>query len=945
MTACGGRRSEQYRGQGDIYLRQGEIDRAVESYQLAISADGANANAHLGLARALARQNKPDEALAAYRRVIELKPDEAAAYGEAAKLLQVRGDTEAALALAEDLKQSDHERGVILQTAVLRDAGRSADAVAAAREAAEARPDSETLWVNLGMALLAANQPADAETALRRVLDQVEPASTPARVLLVDAYKAQGKVAAMITELERLAQDRPDDRGAQLALALSYLETGRVDDAERIANTIAQNDPESGWANYVAGLCRLQRGNAPEAVELLEKAEQALPGHPAIASALARAKAGGAPAAGTVASVPPGAPPSPMPAAAAAADWQTLWRDGRLSLLLSKRGSLDLSAPNLRETLVLTAMFLGQTDTASELATPLPENGPVRRYLASLTALQQGEPTREKIDALITQLNEWKEEDPERKLLRDNAEAFALSRMGLRAEAFTKYSGILEGRPDHGVSLRNLADMYTRAGMPEYAAACYQKLVAVHRDNTEAARLLIDALLRANRRADAQTFAESAFSLRPNDVETIANLARVYLINGEVAAAVSILEQSTEQLPQSAELKVRLAAALVRNGNSQRALEVLEGVTSDERELLETIFDTRAFAHADLGQWEQTAALLEAQTGPLRLPLAFLLCSARVRADRAADAAGALPSPDEFPGVDAMLVRIVARALGRDAALEDPAAATLAQNLAGSQGALAAFTYALALRGGQLYEKAYDRIAATQRQLTSNRILVQMIFDALALARNLDTRVAEAERWAQEYGGLPAAWLGLAEVYRSANDPEGERRAIDRAVGLAPNDPAGLQRLALFAERQNDDALALSTYERLYQLMPEDPAAQNNLAYYLLKTGGDTARALELARKAAESLQANPNVLHTLGLAQLRSGDLDGAERNLKVAVQWRPGDPTLLLDYGHMLIQKGQEAVGRNYVRLGLIFADEFKIDFPRRAEAERLVQQADAA
>jgi len=54
-----------------------------------------------------------------------------------------------------------------------------------------------------------------------------------------------------------------------------------------------------------------------------------------------------------------------------------------------------------------------------------------------------------------------------------------------------------------------------------------------------------------------------------------------------------------------------------------------------------------------------------------------------------------------------------------------------------------------------------------------------------------------------------------------------------------------------------------------------------------------------------------------------------------------RPGDPDLLLDYGLMLIAKGQKEEGLKPIKLALQYADQLGLTFDRRAEAEKAAAQ----
>jgi len=118
----------------------------------------------------------------------------------------------------------------------------------------------------------------------------------------------------------------------------------------------------------------------------------------------------------------------------------------------------------------------------------------------------------------------------------------------------------------------------------------------------------------------------------------------------------------------------------------------------------------------------------------------------------------------------------------------------------------------------------------------------------------------------------------------------------------------------------------------------------NNLAYHLLMTGGDPAEALKCAQLAAKGLPYDPHVLHTLGVALLRTGDLEQSKKNLAAALQLMPGDPSLLLDYGKLLMASGNAAGGRLHVENALANARSLGLEFDRKAEADDILSKTPA-
>ncbi|HPK00087.1 MAG TPA: hypothetical protein PKW60_11420, partial [Candidatus Hydrogenedentes bacterium] len=73
---------------------------------------------------------------------------------------------------------------------------------------------------------------------------------------------------------------------------------------------------------------------------------------------------------------------------------------------------------------------------------------------------------------------------------------------------------------------------------------------------------------------------------------------------------------------------------------------------------------------------------------------------------------------------------------------------------------------------------------------------------------------------------------------------------------------------------------------------------------------------------------------------ELRVKKLDDAEEHLGRALQMRPGDPTLLLDFGALLLEKGNTSAGQRYIRMAIDYADRLGLAFPRKDEAQRLIE-----
>jgi Flp pilus assembly protein TadD len=98
----------------------------------------------------------------------------------------------------------------------------------------------------------------------------------------------------------------------------------------------------------------------------------------------------------------------------------------------------------------------------------------------------------------------------------------------------------------------------------------------------------------------------------------------------------------------------------------------------------------------------------------------------------------------------------------------------------------------------------------------------------------------------------------------------------ERAEALAPHDWRPVSLLAIGLEQSDRDAEALATHQRALAMAPNNPAVLSNLGMYYA-THGDTAQAEPLLRKAADSPDATAQERQNLALVLGLEGKFDEA--------------------------------------------------------------------
>jgi len=928
-SGCGGRRSQQYTEQGETYLLIGNLAEAETSFSRAIELDPANAQAKMGLARCQWLNKKPDEALATYEEVFELDPKLDKAYMEAARIAASAGEVDRAKSIADRYTKVDPVAGGILEAYVLRESGDANGAIDVLTTLAAEHPKAADVRVNLASAYRAAGEYAHAENELHTVLNELDKTSLPARMLLVEVYQAQGKSAEIVDQMRRLAAEQPNNDNIQLALARSLLTVQAFDEAEGIARPILERTPESPWANFVVGACLVEQDRLAEAVDCLSAAFGGLPNEPAVAQMLAIAKQGGRVEPDPTGAAPAGASTAPGPQRET---WQELWADASLRELIGRRSAFlaEDDSSELAATLLMAAAFTQNGPAAQDLLPRLPADSSERQLVEALMA-RDAEKLKQVLDG-------WNASTPAQEIVLGNARGFIQALSGSRATALESFTQTMERFPENGVALYNIASMYRSVDMPKFADAALRQLIVRHGRNREARQLLFDVLAQTGRDDEARQLAESTYAMFPDDPLSTVMLARAYRDADDEELAVDALRQGLVRHPGESVLAVALAEMLLSINQVDEFREVVSGIDpKGEFGMQVAVLD--AFAAAAKEEWGRVLEISQERAGPnYPIQLRLLHVAAILNTNASTDPVEPLLTADGSP-IYSPATNVLLAVFGKLPGEATPADATLAEALKADPANVALFSHALACREVPLPGLALVLFEELDRRLPAKPRVVTYLLSSLAAAGNVSDRVAKATRYTEEYPALPAAWLGLADVQRALKNVDAERAALQKAVEIGPDSPEAWLRYAQLMDEQSDTKGMLSAYRNLANLLPGDPFIANNLAYCILQTNGDATEALQLAQIAYEKGKSSPQVLHTLGLAQLTAGEVDEGSRNLRLALEMRPGDPTFLLDAGKALIAQDMEKEGREYITYALHYANKLGLDFPGQQEAEKLL------
>jgi tetratricopeptide (TPR) repeat protein len=216
----------------------------------------------------------------------------------------------------------------------------------------------------------------------------------------------------------------------------------------------------------------------------------------------------------------------------------------------------------------------------------------------------------------------------------------------------------------------------------------------------------------------------------------------------------------------------------------------------------------------------------------------------------------------------------------------------------------------------------------------------------------------------------PQLWMTVAEAWALAGDraraevarAQAKERA-ERIMATAGDDgrsgdgkrrsrgadaAARLRRQAQFLQvgffyhqKLKDTPSALRAWREAVRLGDENPYALNALGYTLADEGKDPEdfkEALDLTRKALRLAPGNPMIQDSYGWALFKTGDLAGARRELREAVDALPNEAELRYHLGVVYAQMGLTREAQTELTRALRLRNN---DYPDAAKAIRRLRQ----
>lgn len=401
---------------------------------------------------------------------------------------------------------------------LLTDGAPPADALAHAREAVKAAPDSSSSHYALGLAAVAARQNDEAERAFEEAA-RISPRAAAAQSQLARIRLARGDAAAAVSAAEAAVHHRPADVEAAVLLSQTLRAQGNTDRATRELTRRLAANADSAPLHLEMGWVQLQRRNFADARASFERSLRLAPQASDARAGLVAVDL---------------AERKNEDARALVAGWRkSLPADHRLAILAAKVEIADGRLPAAERLLMdVLAADTSQLEAYELLGRTYAAQGKVDEAVRQYEAMATRAPaSAASAKTMIGMLHEARND---------------------RAAARTAYEGALAADPGAGVAANNLAWIYAEEGKLDEALRLATTAQQALRRRPEAEDTIGWIYLKKELPVDAIAAFERARDRAPSNALYHYHLGLAYMKTGDKDRARSAFARALELQPDFA---------------------------------------------------------------------------------------------------------------------------------------------------------------------------------------------------------------------------------------------------------------------------------------------------------------------------------------------------------------------------------------------------------
>jgi putative PEP-CTERM system TPR-repeat lipoprotein len=881
LAACGRETSSSYIASARTHLDKKEYSAAVIELKNALRIEPNNAEARYLLAVSLLDTGQAVDATTEARKALELKYPPDQALPVLARALLAQGEFKRLIAETSD-RQGDTPK-TRAEIATLRaQAFLGLGDVKAASNSLDAALAADAGYAPAKMARVrVAVASGDAQGALSQLdaMLSADGGNEDALVLKAQIEAAIGQAAEGVATLRQAASAAPDRPFVRWALVIALINVGKVDEAAQevgVVKKLAPNDPRT-W--YSEALVAYARGDFKAASELVERTKQAAPDYlPALylsgladmrldkfASAEAnlravlskvpnevsvrRALAGLYVTRGRMAQ----ALETLDPALRAKPDDASLLRavgevhfasnnPAKAAEFFARANKFD--SANVAGQVRLAQVNLSTGDSAQAVRELERLAGDKESSEADFALISAHLNAREYAKALAAA--ERLEKKQPKSAAAQNAKGVVYLAMRDEARARASFEKALLLDPGFVTALFQLGRLDTLAKNYEGARSRYQSILAKDPQNGGALLALAELLALTKAPADEVRAAiERAVAANPSSAQPRLALIAFHVGRKDWSAAVLAGQSAQAAIPDNAAILEALGVAQFASGEPNQAIATLKRAAQLRPDNAQTLlvlaeFQTRVKDWDGAIQSMRSALDLQSSSPPVWLALAAVYDEAG-RVSAGMDQARTIQkqNPDRAAGF-------------------------------GLEGELDA------------RQKKWPEAVAAYRTALARQPEAPVMLRLLALleaAGKGDEVQASAQRWIRDHPRDVPVRAYLGEVAMRHGDYKAAAQQLRNALDFDPENVIVANNLAWVLGEMGDPK-AIEYAEKAYTLAP-GVAGINNTYGWLLVQKGDTARGIELLRRAVELAPNDPNKRLILARALVKAGDKTGAKKEL----------------------------------------------------------------
>lgn len=252
---------------GELLLKEGRVDAAMDRFQEALKIATNDAEAHNDLGSALSQKGQVKEAMAEFPKALAIDPTIPEAYNNLGLALFQKGQWDEAIsqflkALAINPNSAEAYNNLGL---ALVQKGELDEALAEYQKALAIHPDYASAHINFGNALLQAGRMDEAMAEFQEAL-KIDPDLALARNALGVAFFQKGQVDEAMAQFRKAVEINPDNAEARNSLGNALLQAGRMDEAMTQYQKALAINPNNTDAHYNLGIALKQTGEVREAM-------------------------------------------------------------------------------------------------------------------------------------------------------------------------------------------------------------------------------------------------------------------------------------------------------------------------------------------------------------------------------------------------------------------------------------------------------------------------------------------------------------------------------------------------------------------------------------------------------------------------------------------------------------------------------------------------------